>query len=67
MPPRFVAGVNDTRERLEKWDSTRKMFFKEDGSAYEVGDTFRQPDLAATLKRIAEQGAREFYEARPPS
>ncbi|SEM63942.1 gamma-glutamyltransferase [Halomonas caseinilytica] len=64
VPPRFVAGVNDTRERLEKWDSTRKMFFKEDGSAYEVGDTFRQPDLAATLKRIAEQGAREFYEGK---
>ena len=62
VPPRFVAGVNDTRERLEKWESSRKMFFKEDGSAYEVGDTFRQSDLAATLKRIAEQGAREFYE-----
>ncbi|WP_275287925.1 gamma-glutamyltransferase [Halomonas elongata] len=62
VPPRFVAGVNDTRERLEKWESSRKMFFKEDGSAYEAGDTFRQPDLAATLKRIAEQGAREFYE-----
>ncbi|CBV43265.1 gamma-glutamyltransferase [Halomonas elongata] len=62
VPPRFVAGVNDARERLEKWESSRKMFFKEDGSAYEVGDTFRQPELAATLKRIAEQGAREFYE-----
>ncbi|MCW4149361.1 gamma-glutamyltransferase [Halomonas sp. 18H] len=62
VPPRFVAGVNDTRERLEKWESSRKMFFKEDGSAYEVGDTFRQPDLATTLKRIAEEGAREFYE-----
>ncbi|MDR5857835.1 gamma-glutamyltransferase [Halomonas eurihalina] len=62
VPPRFVSGVNDTRERLEKWESSRKMFFKEDGSAYEVGDTFQQPELAATLKRIAEQGAREFYE-----
>ncbi|MES3675989.1 gamma-glutamyltransferase [Halomonas elongata] len=62
VPPRFVAGVNDARERLEKWESSRKMFFKEDGSAYQVGDTFRQPELAATLKRIAEQGAREFYE-----
>ncbi|MFM9271880.1 gamma-glutamyltransferase [Halomonas elongata] len=62
VPPRFVAGINDARERLEKWESSRKMFFKEDGSTYEVGDTFRQPELAATLKRIAEQGAREFYE-----
>lgn len=62
VPQRFVDGVSATRERLTKWDSTRAMFFKEDGSPYEVGDIFRQPDLAATLKRIAEQGAREFYE-----
>lgn len=62
VPQRFVDGVSATRERLTKWDSTQAMFFKEDGSPYEVGDIFRQPDLAATLKRIAEQGAREFYE-----
>ncbi|MFG6157188.1 gamma-glutamyltransferase [Halomonas sp. 1390] len=62
VPQRFVDGVSATRERLTKWDSTEAMFFKEDGSPYEVGDTFRQPDLAATLTRIAEQGAREFYE-----
>ncbi len=62
VPPRFVEGIRDTRERLEQWESTRKVFFKEDGSFYEVGDIFRQPDLAATLKRIAEHGPREFYE-----
>jgi len=26
-----------------------------------AGDTFRQPELAATLKRIARNGAAEFY------
>ncbi|MDN3557995.1 gamma-glutamyltransferase [Halomonas maura] len=62
VPQRFVDGVSEAGERLTQWDSTRAMFFKEDGSPYEVGDTFRQPDLAATLRRIADQGPREFYE-----
>ncbi|MGC3872446.1 gamma-glutamyltransferase [Halomonas sp. GXIMD04776] len=64
LPQRFVDGIRDTRERLEQWDGSRKKFFKEDGSLYEVGDLFKQPDLAATLKRIAEQGPREFYEGK---
>ncbi|MGM0982167.1 MAG: gamma-glutamyltransferase [Pseudomonadota bacterium] len=62
VPARFVQGLRDTRERFEAWDASMAKFFKEDGSAYEVGEVYRQPDLAATLKRIAEQGAREFYE-----
>ena len=62
VPPRFVQGLQETRERFEPWDASMAKFFKEDGSAYEVGDIFKQPDLAATLRRIAEQGAREFYE-----
>lgn len=62
VPQRFVEGIRDTRERLEKWESTRQVFFKPDGSLYQAGEIFRQPDLAATLKRIAEQGPREFYE-----
>ncbi|MCI0508676.1 gamma-glutamyltranspeptidase/glutathione hydrolase [Chromohalobacter marismortui] len=64
LPPRFVAGVESARERLEKWPATRAKFFKSDGSSYQVGDIYRQPDLAATLKRIAAQGPREFYEGK---
>ncbi len=62
VPQRFVDGVAEAGERLTKWDATEAIFYKADGSPYEVGETFRQPDLAATLRRIAEQGAREFYE-----
>ena len=36
-------------------------FSKPDGSAYQAGDILKQPDLAATLKRIAEHGADDFY------
>lgn len=62
VPPRFVKGLEDTRERFEPWESSMATFFKEDGSSYQVGEIFRQPELAATLRRIAEQGASEFYE-----
>nr|WP_299240858.1 gamma-glutamyltransferase [uncultured Halomonas sp.] len=64
LPQRFVDGIRDTRDRLEPWPGSRKKFFKEDGSLYQVGDIFKQPDLAATLTRIAEQGSREFYEGK---
>ncbi|MBZ9568732.1 gamma-glutamyltransferase [Modicisalibacter tunisiensis] len=62
LPQRFVDGIEQARERLEKWPATRAKFFKPDGSRYDVGDIYRQPDLAATLKRIADKGPREFYE-----
>lgn len=37
------------------------MFFKPDGAAYAAGESFRQPDLAATLKTIAAKGKDGFY------
>ena len=40
--------------------SGKKYFFKND-EPYEVGDIFQQPDLARTLKRIAEKGVQDFY------
>jgi gamma-glutamyltranspeptidase/glutathione hydrolase len=62
LPQRFVDGIRDARMNFEPWEASRAKFFKADGSDYQVGDIFRQPDLAATLQRIAEKGAREFYE-----
>ncbi|WP_342594688.1 gamma-glutamyltransferase [Salinicola lusitanus] len=62
IPPRFAEGLEQSQDRLKQWESTRKVFYKPDGSLYRPGERFRQPDLAATLKRIAENGPREFYE-----
>jgi gamma-glutamyltranspeptidase/glutathione hydrolase len=39
-----------------------KRIFQKNGSFYEAGETFRQPELAATLARIAAQGSADFYE-----
>src|SRR4029079_632734 len=39
-----------------------KLIFLRDGTPYKAGETFKQPELADTLARIAKGGAKEFYE-----
>ncbi|HUU38721.1 MAG TPA: gamma-glutamyltransferase [Candidatus Desulfaltia sp.] len=41
-----------------------KGFYGENGSPLQVGDKLVQKDLAATLRAIAEQGARAFYQGQ---
>jgi gamma-glutamyltranspeptidase / glutathione hydrolase len=38
-----------------------KRVFLRDGKPFQRGEIFRQPDLAATLKRLQKHGPREFY------
>lgn len=40
---------------------SRRIFLRE-GRPYEPGETFAQPELAATLKRIQQSGSADFYE-----
>jgi gamma-glutamyltranspeptidase / glutathione hydrolase len=55
-----VLRRGEIREK-ERFAEFRRVYGKADGSAWEVGDRLRQPELAATLQRIAEQGADGFY------
>ncbi len=50
-----------TSEKLSQFDESKRIFLK-GGSFYEMGDVFRQPELARTLKRIRDTGAKDFYE-----
>jgi len=53
--------LNARAERLRQNPEARRLYFKPDGSAYEIGEILRQPDLAWTLRQIAARGKEGFY------
>lgn len=63
----FVLGevlpttLRRREEELRMYRGSRELFF-EDGEPLARGDTLRNPGLAWTLRRIAENGAEAFYE-----
>ncbi len=62
MTPAFSDDLKKMAKRFKKHPTTAAIFFKSDGSFYEAGDYFVQTDLANTLKAIAKQGIKAFYE-----
>jgi gamma-glutamyltranspeptidase/glutathione hydrolase len=50
----------EEKRDLQKFSVSSRIFLK-NGEMYKPGETLRQPELAATLKRIAKNGAVEFY------
>lgn len=57
---RFVDAVERRQEVLLANPAAREVFTRE-GEFYQVGERWRQPQLAATLRRLAEN-PRDFYE-----
>lgn len=55
-------SLKSAKPWLEKSPATIKIFYKKDGSAYQIGDTLKQKDLAKSLELIAKQGKKAFYE-----
>lgn len=55
-------GRADVLDRLRFTKTGREAYFRADGTVKRVGDHVANPDLARTLKLIAEKGPEIFYE-----
>lgn len=58
----IADSLPNARERMAKYPSSAKIFLRPDGGALRAGDLLVQKDLAETLRLIAQQGPRGFYQ-----
>jgi gamma-glutamyltranspeptidase / glutathione hydrolase len=57
----LARSLKSVMRQMQKYPASVAQFSK-NGTPYEAGDTLKQPDLARTLERIANQGPAGFYE-----
>jgi gamma-glutamyltranspeptidase / glutathione hydrolase len=57
---KLAQELQREKDEFEQFPVSRRIFLN-DGKMWKAGDTLKQPELAATLKRIAQKGADEFY------
>jgi gamma-glutamyltranspeptidase/glutathione hydrolase len=64
---KLVRQFDEEKPGLEKFSVSKHIFLtnsRNQNQAYKVGDVFRQPELAATLERVAKNGAADFYRGK---
>ncbi|WP_242620430.1 gamma-glutamyltransferase [Shewanella maritima] len=54
-----LAGL---KRRISQWPSSKAIFYRPDGSNFDIGDVLKQPDLAHSLSLIAKHGNKGFYQ-----
>ncbi|MEJ0035818.1 MAG: gamma-glutamyltransferase [Gammaproteobacteria bacterium] len=63
VSPALARDMQASSALLGRFAESRRVFLR-DARPYEPGEVFKQPDLAATLRRIERQGAQEFYSGK---
>ena len=58
----LANNLRASKARLTINPVTASIFYKEEGQDYQVGDIFRQPQLAWTLEQLKTHGPGAFYE-----
>lgn len=54
-------GQANTMDKLKFSETGRRVYFHEDGRLRNVGEILRNPDLARTLRRIAQSGSSDIF------
>ncbi len=62
VPFGLALALAKSRDRLAQDPSSIAYFEHPNGEPYKLGEIFRQPDLAKTLRAISTGGAQGFYE-----
>lgn len=57
---KYLSRINYRAHVMLRWPETAAIFMP-DGEVPEIGDVIRQPDLGATLRILAREGADGFY------
>src|SRR5712692_4630710 len=57
---KLAHELDEERPGLENFQASKRIFLNS-GKMWKAGETLKQAELAATLKRIARNGAAEFY------
>ena len=61
VTPGLARSLTSRQKRLSKWPASAAIFYRPDGSLYQIGETLVQSDLAKSLRRIAATQGRDFY------
>ena len=57
----LATALSRRRESLGRHPETRRVFYKADGEPYAPGEVLRQPELAWSLRQLAQYGPDAFY------
>src|SRR5262249_40841851 len=59
----LARSLRGSRDYLSKYPETKRIYLN-NGKFYNEGETFIQPDLAATFRGLQQGGSNEFYEGQ---
>ncbi len=57
-----INSQDKTFRNLQRFPEFNRVFLKNNSDVYQIGETLKQPDLAKSLKLIADKGAKAFYQ-----
>lgn len=60
----LATGLNSLNRSSKEFAEFVRVYSKPDGSDWKAGDRLVQPDLAATMQRLADEGPDAFYKGR---